>query len=306
VSLLDVGDGQQVWWTELGTPDGIPVVHLHGGPGGGTIPAMAAPYDLDRFRLVMLDQRGCGQSLPHASDPDVSLATNTTDHLVRDLELLREHLGIDGWIVSGSSWGTTLGLAYACAHPDRVRAMLLRGVTTYSRQELDWVYRDGARRLLPEAWEKFARIIDDPEADLVVAYRAALEDDETRTSAALAWCRWELDGMLAEPGSEIEAIFTDPRFAVCFARISTHYAAHHGFVDQTRLWETVPTFDHIPATIVQGRFDLCTPPATAWRLHRAWPGSVLHVLDDQDHRLAGATDVVKECLDALSARTEAS
>jgi len=301
--LLDVGDGQQIWWCELGSPDGVPLVHVHGGPGGGTVPAMAAPYDLDTYRVVMFDQRGCGRSLPHASDPAVSLTTNTTDHLVRDLELLRESRGIDAWIVSGSSWGSTLGLAYVCEHPARVRAMLLRGITTYGEAEVDWVYRDGANRLLPEAWDEFSgRVEGDPDTDLVEAYRRALDDDERRLDAALAWCRWELAGMLAAPGSEIEAIFTDPRFAVCFARISTHYAAHRGFVDQARLWSTVPDLGHIPATLVQGRFDFCTPPATAWRLHRQWPGSTLHILDDESHRLAGATEYLRECLDALAHR----
>ena len=299
--LLDVGDGQRVWWCELGSPDGIPLVVVHGGPGGGTVPAMAAPYDPSVFRVVMLDQRNCGRSLPHASDPAVSLATNTTDHLVGDLELLREHRGIDAWVVSGSSWGSTLALAYACRHPERVRAMLLRGVTTYSAAELDWVYRDGAGRLLPEAWEEFAGTAG-AAGDLVGAYRRALEgeDDALRLGAALGWCRWELAGMRAEPGSELERIFTEPRFAVAFARISVHYAAHRGFLDHDRLWSTVAGLGHVPATFIQGRYDLCTPPATAWRLHRRWPNSTLHLLDDEGHRLTGADAVLRSALAALS------
>lgn len=300
--LLDVGDGQQVWWCELGDPHGIPLVHLHGGPGGGTVPAMAAPYDPKVFRVLMFDQRGCGRSLPHASDPSTSLATNTLDHLVGDIERLREHRGIERWVVSGSSWGATLGLAYVCAHPDRVRAVLLRGITTYSQAELDWTYRDGAGRLLPEGWEAFTAAFGDA-ADLVATYRNLLEgtDDARRLEAALAWCRWELDGMRAEPGSELEAIFTESRFATAFARISTHYAAHRGFVDQERLWSTIPTLGHLPATLIQGRYDLCTPPATAWRLHREWPGSVLHLLDDEGHRLTGAAAVLRRALEQLAA-----
>lgn len=299
--LLDVGDGQQVWWCELGDPGGIPLVHLHGGPGGGTVPAMAAPYDPSVFRVLMFDQRGCGRSVPHASDPSTSLATNTLDHLVGDIERLREHRGIERWVVSGSSWGATLGLAYVCAHPDRVRAVLLRGITTYSQAELDWTYRDGAGRLLPEGWEAFTAAFGDA-ADLVATYRSILEgtDDARRLEAALAWCRWELDGMRAERGSELEAIFTEPRFATAFARISTHYAAHGGFVDQAQLWSTIPTLGHLPATLIQGRYDLCTPPATAWRLHREWPGSVLHLLDDEGHRLTGAAAVLRQALHQLA------
>jgi proline iminopeptidase len=296
--MLDVGEGQQVWWCDLGRRDGIPLVVLHGGPGGGSIPAMAAPYDPDVYRVIMFDQRNCGRSLPHASAPSVSLAANTTDRLVHDMEQIREHLGVERWVVSGSSWGTTLGLAYACRHPDRLRAVLLRSVTTYSRPELDWVYRDGANRLLPEAWDDFSRALG-PGDDLVETYRRALEtgSDALRLTAALAWCRWELAGMRAEPGSELEAIFTEPCFATAFARISTHYAAQQGFLDQSLLWSMVPRLGHVPATFIQGRLDLCTPPQTAWRLHCAWPNSTLHLLDDEGHRLTGSAAVLRRTLE---------
>ncbi|CUR59396.1 putative Proline iminopeptidase [metagenome] len=300
--LLDVGEGQKIWWCELGSPEGIPLVVAHGGPGGGTVPAMAEPYDLDRFRVVMFDQRGCGNSLPHASDPTVPLTANTTQHLVRDMERLRRSRGIDRWIVSGSSWGVALTLAYVCEHPERVRGVLLRGITTCSAEELDWVYRDGANRLLPEAWEAFCSLAPDASTDLVAAYQQALENDSRRQAAALAWCRWELAGALAKPGSELEATLTEPRFAMCFARISTHYAANLGFIDQEALWSTIPTLGHIPATMIQGRFDLCTPPATAWRLHRQWPNSTLHLLDDESHRLEGAAATVRASLDELATR----
>ena len=302
--LLDVGDGQRIWWCDLGARDGLPLVVVHGGPGGGTIPPMAEPYDPDVFRIVMFDQRNCGRSLPHASDPGVSLTTNTTEHLLADMERLREHLGIGSWIVSGSSWGSTLGLAYACAHPARVRAVLLRSITTYSGDELGWVYRGGADRLLPEAWEEFVAAIDAaPGEDLVAAYGRALEgdDDARRLDAALGWCRWELAGMRAAAGSAVESIFTEPRFATAFARISVHYAAHQGFLDHQRLWSALATLGHIPATFIQGRLDLCTPPATAWRLHRQWPGSTLHLLDDEGHRLLGAAATMQHTLDRYAA-----
>lgn len=301
--LLDVGDDQKIWWCELGSPDGIPLVVVHGGPGGGTVPEMAEPYDLDRFRLVMFDQRGCGNSIPHASDPTVPLTTNTTQHLVHDLEALRRNREIDKWIVSGSSWGVTLTLAYVSQHPDRVLGVLLRGITTYSAPELDWVYRDGANRLLPEAWEAFSSLAPEAPTDLVAFYREALDDEERREAAALAWCRWELAGALATPGSRLEAIFTEPRFAVCFARISTHYAENHGFLDHDRLWSQVAELGHIPAAMIQGRFDLCTPPATAWRLHRCWPNSTLHIVEDEGHRLEGALATMRASLDALATRT---
>lgn len=301
--FLDVGDGQRIWWCELGDPDGVPLVVLHGGPGGGSTPAMAAPYDPDVYRVVMFDQRGCGRSLPHASDPAVSLAPNTTGHLIRDLELLRRHRGIDSWVVSGSSWGSTLGLAYTVACPDRVLAVLLRSVTTYSRDETDWVYRAGASHLLPEAWEEFVAAAGTvPDRDLVAGYRLRLADDAQRLDAALAWCRWELAGMRAERGSEVEAVFTEPRFATAFARISTHYAAAFGFLDHAELWAAVPQLGHIPATFIQGRFDLCTPPATAWRLHHAWPNSTLHLLEDEGHRLTGAAATMARTLEEYADR----
>ena len=239
-------------------------------------------------------QRSTGR---HARTTVISVDANGDPTGNESVPLSTLSTAIQNGLTSNAPAGAT-----ALPSTSLIAVRTINGVTTYSAAELDWVYRDGARRLLPEAWDEFARIAHEPDANLVTAYRAALDDDRSRRTAALAWCRWELDGMLAEPGSEVEAIFTDPRFAVCFARISTHYAAHHGFVDQTRLWETVPTLGHIPATIVQGRFDLCTPPATAWRLHRAWPGSTLHILDDQDHRLAGATDLVRACLHELADR----
>jgi proline iminopeptidase len=262
---------------------------------------MGAPYDPEIYRVIMFDQRNCGRSTPHASDPSVSLATNTTEHLVRDMELLREHRGVSTWIVSGSSWGSALALAYTCAHPDRVRAVLLRSITTYGDTELAWVYRSGASHLLPEAWEEFSAGVDTD--DLVAHYRAALagDDDRRRIEAALAWCRWELAGMRAAPGSELEAVFTEPRFATAFARISVHYASARGFIDQQALWATVPTLGHLPATLIQGRTDLCTPPLTAWRLHRAWPGSTLHLLEDEGHRLTGAGAVLQRTLQRYAA-----
>ncbi|MBT9255275.1 alpha/beta fold hydrolase [Phycicoccus sp. KQZ13P-1] len=301
---LDVGDGQRIWWCEFGAADGIPLLVVHGGPGGGSVPAMAAPYDPDVFRIVMFDQRGCGRSVPHASDPGVSLATNTTPALVSDMEHLREDRGIFDWIVSGGSWGATLALAYTCRHPHRVRAILLRSITTYSSAELRWVYVAGANHLLPEAWDSFAGMRD--RANLIERYRHDLEgtDDRRRAEAALEWCRWELAGMRAAQGSEVYSLFMQPRFSVAFSRISAHYAAHQGFIDHDDLWAQVPTLSDIPATFIQGRFDLCTPPVTAWRLHRAWSGSTLHLLEDEGHRLSDVANLLRATLQRYASMTE--
>ncbi len=295
--FLDVGDGQRVWWGEYGDPDGIPLVLVHGGPGGGSVPAMMTPFDPATYRMVLVDQRGSGRSTPHASDPHVSLETNTTPHLVADMERLRVALDIERWVVSASSWGTTLALAYALAHPRRVLGMILRSITTYSPSELAWFYRDGANHLLPERWDELVSALPVGERDDVVgSFHARLEsaDDAVRVPAALAWCRWETAGLLSEPDPAIEAVFADPRFAVAFARISAHYALHHGFPVGGPVLDRVGDLAGIPAVLVQGRLDICTPPVTAWRLHRAWPGSRLHLLADESHRLTGAAAVLAD------------
>src|SRR4051794_6241478 len=284
--LLDVGDGQRVWWGEYGRADGIPLVLLHGGPGGGSVPGMMTPFDPDVYRMVLVDQRGCGRSTPHASDPRVGLELNTTPHLVADIECLRVALGIERWVVCGSSWGTTLALAYALAHPQRVLGMVLRSITTYSPSECDWAYRDGANHLLPERWDELTAALPVDERDDLVAsfhHRVGSLDDDVRLPAAFAWCRWETAGMLSTPDPVVEAVFADPAFAVGFARISTHYALHHGFPEAGPLLDRAGELAGVPAVLVQGRHDLSTPPVTAWRLHRAWPGSRLHLLDDEGH-----------------------
>lgn len=292
---LDVGDGHRVWWAEYGNPQGVPLVVVHGGPGGGSLPSMRAAYDPATYRIVMTDQRGCGRSTPHASEPGTSLAANTTAHLVGDLDRLRAHRGIDRWVVAGGSWGVTLALAYAYTHRERVLGLLLRSITTYSTSELAWVYRDGASHLLPERWEEFSAVVpEDERADLVAAYQRRVEsrDPQVQLAAALAWCRWETAGMRSAPDPAVEATFAEPRFATAFARISIHYAANRAFLDDGSLVARAGELAGIPAVLVQGRRDLCTPPVTAWRLHRAWPGARLHLLEDEGHRLTGAAAVM--------------
>ncbi len=286
--LLAVDDAQQIWWEECGNPDGTPLLVVHGGPGGGCIASHRRAYDPSAYRIILFDQRGCGRSLPHASDPDVSLQTNTTWHLIADMERLRAELGVDRWVLSGASWGTALALAYAQSHPDRVRAMVLRSIFTLRASELRWAYHEGASQLLPERWQEFRGAVPEGERDdLVAAYRRRLEsaDKQTRVSAAQAWTRWELAGMLLHPNPQVEAIFAEPDFAVAFARIESHYVAHGGFFREGQLIADVDAIRHIPAVILQGRYDLCTPPVTAWDLHLAWPQADLQLVNDAGHSL---------------------
>jgi proline iminopeptidase len=285
---LDVGDSQQVWWEECGNPDGTPLLVVHGGPGGGCVPDHRRAYDPAAYRIVLFDQRGCGRSRPHASDPEVSLETNTTWHLVADMEQLRTELGVEQWVLSGASWGSTLALAYAQRHPERVRALVLRSIFTLRESELRWVYREGAGQLLPERWQEFRDAVPaDEQGDLVAAYRRRLEspDRDERVRAAQAWTRWELAGMLLHPNPAVEAIFAEPDFAVSFSRIEIHYATHRGFLDEGQLIRDVDRIRHIPTVLLQGRYDLCTPPVTAWDLHRAWPESELQLVNDAGHSL---------------------
>ncbi|HEY2552403.1 MAG TPA: prolyl aminopeptidase [Streptosporangiaceae bacterium] len=289
--MLQVEPGQSIWWEECGNPAGRPLLVVHGGPGGGCVPAMRRWYDPAAYRIILFDQRGCGRSVPHASDPAVSLAANTTWHLVADMEQLRTELGVDQWVLSGGSWGSALALAYAQRHPDRVAAMVLRAIFTLRESEIRWTYHDGASQLLPERWAEFRGAIPAAErGDLVAAYRRRFEspDRQTRVSAAQAWTRWETAGMLAEPEPDVEALFAGPDFAVAFARIESHYVAHRGFLAEGQLLREAGRLRGIPAMILQGRYDLCTPPVTAWDLHRAWPEAGFQIIDDDGHRLTGS------------------
>ena len=308
--LLAVGDGQQIWWEECGNPDGLPVLVVHGGPGGGCVPDHRRAYDPAAYRIILFDQRGCGRSLPHASDPGVSLAANTTWHLIADMERLRAELGVERWLLSGGSWGSTLALAYAQAHPQRVTAMVLRGIFTLRESELSWAYRDGASRLLPDHWEDFAGAIPEEErGDLVAAYRKRVNsaDPGVRVAAALAWVRWEVASMLLHPDPDLEAKFTEPGFAVAFARIESHYVAHRGFFEEGQLIRDAGALRQIPAVIVQGRYDICTPPATAWDLHRAWPEADLQLVSDAGHAMdePGMVHRVIEATDRFAGLTPA-
>ena len=284
--LLDVGDGQQLFWQVVGDPAGRPAVALHGGPGTGTSPLYASLFDLTRYRVVLFDQRGCGRSRPHAGDPGTSLDTNTTEHLVADIERLRVHLGIDRWVVLGLSWGSTLGLAYAQRHPDRVSAMILGMVVMGTRREVEWITRDMGR-FVPEAWERFLAGVPEPHrhGDLADAYARLLESSEpaVREQAAKDWCAWEdthvavLDG--EPPPRPFETL--DERLA--FARLVTHYWRHACFLEDGQLLRDAPRLAGIPGTLVHGRLDLSSPMDVPWRLHRCWPESDLVIVDEGSH-----------------------
>ncbi|GAB2919900.1 prolyl aminopeptidase [Nonomuraea fastidiosa] len=300
--LLDVGDGNQIYYEVCGNPEGKPAVMLHGGPGGGCSASHRRQWDPERYRIVLFDQRNCGRSLPHASDPATDLSTNTTWHLVADMERLREHLGIERWQVFGGSWGSALALAYAQTHPGRVTELILRGIFTLRPQELHWFYQEGASYVFPDLWERFLEPIpEDERGDLMAAYRRRLEgdDDAARLAAARAWSQWEGGTVTLLPDPELVDDFGEARKAVAFARIENHYFTHGGWFEPEQLIRDVHKIRHIPAVIVQGRQDMCTPVATAWDLHKAWPEAEFHLVAGAGHaysepgildRLIAATD----------------
>lgn len=300
--LLPVGDGQRIHWETSGNPDGRPVVFVHGGPGGATGPDQRRYFDPDAYRIVLFDQRGCGQSVPHVAD-GADLSVNTTPHSIADMEALRQHLAIESWSVFGGSWGSTLSLAYAQAHPDRVTSLVLRGIFLLRPQEIDWYYRGGAGHLFPERWEEFLAPIpvDERNDDPVEVYHRLLHssDPEVATRAAVAWSTWEGATSSLIPKEDKVAENAEPRFALAFSRIENHYFRHGGFLGRDQLLRNVPTIAHVPSVIVQGRYDVVCPPVSARDLHRAWPGSTLEMVPDAGHsasepgivdRLVRATD----------------
>jgi proline iminopeptidase len=281
---LRVSDVHELYFEESGNPDGKPVVFFHGGPGGGTEPKQRRFFDPKRYRIVLFDQRGCGKSTPHASLDD-----NTTWHLVADAEAVREHLSIARWQVFGGSWGSTLALAYAQTHPDRVTELVLRGIFLLRKQEIDWFYQRGAGALFPDAWEEYlAPIPKDEQHNLLHAYHRRLTSDDARVrqDAARAWSVWEGKTSCLTPNLELIAKTGGDDFSLAFARIECHYFVNHGFLDAGRgLLEpaNVAKIRGIPGVIVQGRYDVVCPMESAWALHRAWPEADLRVVGDAGH-----------------------
>jgi proline iminopeptidase len=284
--MLDVGDGQRVYWECCGNPAGKPALYLHGGPGSGCMPGQRRFFDPGAYRAVLFDQRGSGRSRPLADEPAADLSTNTTAHLIADIEALRRHHGVERWTVLGLSWGTTLGLAYAQAHPRRVSALVLALVTTTSRREVEWITRD-VGRLFPREWDRFAAAVPDTlrHLPLVDAYAALLSDADpaVREHAAREWCAWEDAHVSLTPGHRPNPRYEDPAFRLRFARLVTHYWRHAAFLTDDQLLRDVPALDGIPGVLIHGRYDVSSPLETAWRLSQHWATSRLHVLDDAGH-----------------------
>jgi proline iminopeptidase len=283
---LIVGDGHRVYWEQSGNPEGKPVVFLHGGPGAGTSPWHRRFFDPERYRIVLFDQRGAGRSTPHASEPKAVMRHNTTWHLVADMELLRRNLAIRRWQVFGGSWGSALALAYAEAHPERVTELVLRGIFTLRRHELEWFYEGGASVIFPDLWEDFIAPIPVLERSrLIEAYhrRLASPDPAVHVPAAVAWSRWEAATLTLLPDTDLVKGMTEPAAATAFARIENHFFLHGGWFTDNQLIDGVEAIRDIPAVIVQGRYDVCTPIMTAWDLHRAWPEAEFIVIPDASH-----------------------
>ncbi|MDI9919140.1 prolyl aminopeptidase [Rhodococcus sp. IEGM 1379] len=284
--FLDVGDGQRMYWEASGNPEGKPVVFLHGGPGGGTLPSFRQFFDPAAYRIILLDQRGCGRSTPHVAD-GADLSVNTTDKLLADIEALREHLAIERWMVFGGSWGSTLALAYAETFPTRVTELVLRGIFLLRRREIDWYYNGGAGNIFPERWAQFLEPVPEDERgdDLVTVYHRLLhsDDPDVAARAAIAWSAWEGSTSYLLPQPDKVEENSEIRFALAFARIENHYFINGGFFDEAQLLHKSSALRGIPGTIVQGRYDVVCPATSAWDLHNAWPGSKLVIVDDAGH-----------------------
>ena len=281
--MLDVGDGHRIYVEQCGNPDGIPVVVLHGGPGGGCSPAMRRYFDPTTYRIVLFDQRGCGRSRPHAS-----VENNTTWHLIRDIELIRARFGIEKWIVFGGSWGATLSLLYAQSHPDRAAHLVLRGVFLMTQAELDWFYGGGAGQFFPEQWSKFADLIpEDEQGDMIAAYQRRLfsGDIPLESRYARAWAGWEnaLAALtVSHPVGDAPA-----EYARAFARLENHYFTNQGFLESDgQILSNREAIEHIPAVIVQGRYDMICPPISAYRLADGWAKADLRMIKASGHALS--------------------
>lgn len=301
--MLEVSDGNRIYYEVCGNPDGTPAVVLHGGPGSGCTSMMRRYFNPARYRVILFDQRGCGRSRPHASDASVDLRGNTTDHLIRDLERLRQQLKVERWLVFGVSWGSTLGLAYAERFPAQTSGMVLASVVTTTRREVDWVTRQ-VGRFFPEAWERFQCGVPlaERDADLVAAYYRLLHDPDpaVRETAARNWCRWEDAHVATTADSRPDPRYDDPRFRMAFARLVTHYWHHAAWLEEDSLLRGTPSLAGIPAVLIHGRLDLSSPIDIPWQLSRRWSDSQLVIVDDAGHGTRDAT--IREAVIAATDR----
>lgn len=296
--MLQVSDVHTIAWEQSGLADGIPVVVIHGGPGGGGQPSYRQYFDPAAFNIIQFDQRGCGKSTPYAE-----LEGNNTQASVSDLEALREHLGLEKWHVFGGSWGSTLSLIYAQHHPERVMSLVLRGIFMCRKSELHWFYQDGASHLFPDAFEPYRNHIPtDEQSDLISAYykRLTSDDVEVRRAAAKEWTRWEMATSRLFPDPEYLEKADDLDFAVAFARIECHYFINGIFVEEGFILKRAKAIEHIPTVIVQGRYDVVCPPRSAWELHKAMPQSRLVMVPDAGHSM-GEVSIARELVAATDA-----
>lgn len=295
--MLDVGDGHRIYWERAGTRGARPAVFLHGGPGGGISPKHRRLFDPAKYDIMLFDQRGCGRSTPHAE-----LEANTTWHLVADIERLRAMMGVEKWQVFGGSWGSTLALAYAETHPERVAELIVRGIYTLTKAELDWYYQFGVSEMFPDKWERFVSIIPEAErGDMMGAYRRRLtsSDRVVQLEAAKAWSLWEGETITLLPDPSLAEQHGEDDFAIAFARIENHYFVHGGWLEEGQLLRDAGKLRGIPGVIVHGRYDMPCPLRTAFELHKAWPDAEFHLIEGAGHafsepgildRLIRATD----------------
>jgi proline iminopeptidase len=279
--MLDVGDGHSIYWERCGTKGAKPAVFLHGGPGGTISPRHRRLFDPELYDVILFDQRGCGKSTPNAS-----LEANTTWHLVADIERLREMAGVDRWLVFGGSWGSTLALAYAEKHPQRISELVVRGIYTLTRAELEWYYQFGVSEMFPDKWERFLAPIPEAErGDMMAAYRKRLvgPDRQAQLEAAKAWSIWEGETITLLPEPATSDPFADKDYAVAFARIENHYFVHAGWLEEGQLLRDAHKLRGIPGVIVHGRYDMPCPARYAWLLHKAWPGAEFHLIEGAGH-----------------------
>lgn len=303
--MLDVGDGNQVYWETCGNPDGKPALVVHGGPGSGCTEGHRRNFDPAKYRVILFDQRGCGRSTPHASDPATDMSVNTTHHLIADMELLREHLGVEKWLLYGGSWGSTLILAYAERYPHRVSEIVILAVTTTRRAEIDWLYR-GVGRFFPEAWDAFRDGVPeaDRDGDLVAAYARLMDnpDPDVRAKAAADWLTWE-DAVISAESNGRPGSYSDrpPLASLALVRICSHYFSHGVWLEEGAVLRDAGRLKGIPGKLFHGRLDMGGPAHTAWELVKAWPDADLTVVEDSGHTGSETMNRLKqEALDVLA------
>lgn len=301
---LDVEAPHSLYIEECGNPDGMPAIFLHGGPGGGCRESDRCFFDPEVYRIVLFDQRGCGRSEPHAS-----LEHNDSQRLVADMEAIRHHLGIDRWLVFGGSWGATLALLYAEAYPDRVTALVLRGIFLCRERDIRWFYQDGASRIFPDYWRDFVSVVPEQERhDLVAAFHRRLtgDNDLERMAAAKAWSSWEGRCATLDPRPGVVERFGSPHFALAFARIEAHYFAHNAFIEPDQILAQADRLADIPGVIVHGRYDIICPVEQAFALAQAWPGAELEIIRDAGHSAGepGTVDALVRATDQMARRLQ--